>query len=326
MKRRELIIGASLVALPLKAQAKVTMRLSHPLPAAHHTAKQIQAFADEVKAQSKGEIDVQIFPSEQAAKANENHPNVARGGLEAAASVNFQWGNTIPEMSVTTIPYFFTDSAVLKKFPNSPASAMLDEKLEKRGVKNLMWLLTSHTMVFTSNKPLTKLDDLKGLKIRGLNKLADSGLVAAGAAPSAMAAPEVYQALQSGVLDAAQTDIGAAVSRRFYEVQKNATVASIISAYYHVYVNPAWFSALSSNHKDIIVKAARKIEAEAVEVTRATSEAAFGQLKEKGMILHSQTSAEIIEWKAVLQKPVAEAFLKATPEDGQKLLDLIRKL
>jgi TRAP-type C4-dicarboxylate transport system substrate-binding protein len=55
-----------------------------------------------------------------------------------------------------------------------------------------------------------------------------------------MPAPEVYQALQSGVLDAAFTDVSAGVSRRFYEVQKFGTVTPYFMVWYHVYVNPAW--------------------------------------------------------------------------------------
>jgi TRAP-type C4-dicarboxylate transport system substrate-binding protein len=86
-KRRDVLKTGFVAAATLSApalvfgQAKKTMRLSHPLPVAHHNAKAMQIFADEAKAFSKGEIEVQIFPAEQAAKANENHPQVARGGV-----------------------------------------------------------------------------------------------------------------------------------------------------------------------------------------------------------------------------------------------------
>jgi C4-dicarboxylate-binding protein DctP len=332
MKRRGVLKAGILLAAALAvpsiacAQAKVTMRLSHPLPTAHHIAKVIEAFAGDVKSSTNGEVEVQIFPAEQAAKAAENHPAVARGGVEAAASVNFQWGNTIPEMNLTVIPFLVADLDKLKKWFDSPIAQLLEAKLEQRGVKNLMWLYTTRQTIFTANKPLRAPEDFKGLKIRGLNKLADQGLIAMGAAPSAMAAPEVYQALQSGVLDAAQTDVSAAVSRRFYEVQKHGTVSPQFSVWYHVYMNPAWWNGLSAAHKDALKKAARKAELGAFAVTEATAATAVGTLREKGMTIHIQTPEETAAWKAIMQKPVLDGFLKLAPQDGQKLVDAVAKL
>lgn len=332
LRRREFLssglalAGALSVPSTSFGQAKKTMRISHPLPVAHHTAKSIQVFADAVKDLSRGEIEVQIFPSEQAAKANENHPQVARGGVEAAASVNFQWGNTIPEMSVTVIPFLLTDLARLKKFSNSPVTKILDAKLQQRGVVNLMWLYTTRQTIFTANKPIRALEDLKGVKIRGLNRLADTWLVEQGAAPSAMAAPEVYQALQSGVLDAAQTDVSAAVSRRFYEVQKFGTVTPLFSVFYHLYVNPAWWGALSPQQQGWLREAAAKAEASNYDLTEATAAAAVGTLREKGMTIHVQPQEEIAAWQARIQKPVMDAFTKQTGADGQALLDAVAKL
>jgi len=332
MKRRDVLkvvlaLAAAFAAPSIGgAQAKVEMRLSHPLPTAHHTAKLIAAFAADVKAMTNGEIEVQIFPAEQAAKAAENHPSVARGGVEAAASVNFQWGNTIPEMNLTVIPFLIADLDKLKRWFDSPIAQILEAKLEQRGVKNLMWLYTTRQTIFTGSKPIRAPGDFKGLKIRGLNKLADQGLIALGAAPSAMAAPEVYQALQSGVLDAAQTDVSAAVSRRFYEVQKFGTVSPQFSVWYHVYVNPAWWNGLSAAHKDTLKKAARKTELAAFDLTEATAAAAVGTLREKGMTIHIQTPEETAAWKTIMQKPVMDEFLRLAPQVGQKLIDAVAKL
>jgi TRAP-type C4-dicarboxylate transport system substrate-binding protein len=332
MKRRDVLKAglafAAAVAAPSigRAQARVTMRLSHPLPTAHHTAKSIAAFAADVKAMTNGEIEVQIFPAEQAAKAAENHPSVARGGIEAAASVNFQWGNTVPEMNLTVIPFLIADLDKLKRWFDSPIAQILEAKLEQRGVKNLMWLYTTRQTIFTGSKPIRTPEDFKRLKIRGLNKLADQGLIALGAAPSAMAAPEVYQALQSGVLDAAQTDVSAAVSRRFYEVQKFGTVSPQFSVWYHVYVNPAWWNGLSVAHKDALKKAARKTELESFDLTEATAAAAVGTLREKGMTIHIQTPEETAAWKAIMQKPVMDEFLRLAPQDGPKLIDAVARL
>jgi TRAP-type C4-dicarboxylate transport system substrate-binding protein len=332
MKRRDILkagLGlAAMTAAPAVArtQTKTVMRLSHQLPTGHHMHKILETFAAEAKAESTGAVEVQIFPAEQAAKAGENHPAVARGGIEAAASLNFQWGNTIPEMNVTVIPFLITDIAKIRKWHTSEAARMLDAKVDQRGVKNLMWLYLTRESIFTANKPIRTVADFKGLKIRGLNKLADQYMVAVGAAPSALAGPEVYQALQSGVLDAGLTDVSAAVSRRFFEVQKFGTVTPFFSVWFHVYVNPAWWNGLPQPAKDAITRAARKAEIVAYEITEATAAAAVGILREKGMTIHMQTPAESAEWKAAMQKPVLDEFLRLAPQDGRKLIDLIEKL
>lgn len=322
------IAAAALTALAGTATAQtVTMRISHPVPTAHHLHKALEGFKAEVEKSSGGEIQVQLFPAEQAFKAGENHPAVARGAFEAACSTNFQWGNTIPEMNVMTIPYLFTNLEKLKRFPGSDAAKLLEKKLEEKRVRNFAWFYITRLSIFTSKKaPLIQVADFKGVKIRGLSSLSDTGLATIGAAPTPMAAPEMYQALDSGVLDAGLTDVSAAVSRKFYEVQKYGTVAPYFSVYYHCYSNQGWWSKLSPKHQQVLSAASSKAEQDIVPLTEETAAAATGQLREKGMVVHEQTPAEIAAWTAAMQKPVIDAFIKAAPDDGAKLIDLMGKL
>ncbi|HWL81329.1 MAG TPA: TRAP transporter substrate-binding protein DctP [Roseomonas sp.] len=337
MHRRRLLlasaVGLAAPSLPRLARAQaasspaVTMRLSHQYPPSHQHAGILQAFADRVKAESKGSIDVQVFPAEQLARAGENFPAVARGAFEAAAAVNFQWGNTLPEMNVLTLPYLFSDLDRIKKFPGSEAAAYLEGLLQKRAVRNLMWLYTTRKAIFTSNqKPIIKTDDFKGLKIRGLNSLTDHALTAVGAAPSSMPGPEVPQALQSGVLDAGLTDVSAAVSRRFYEFQKYGTVAPWFCVFTHVYVNPRWWAGLKPEQQAIITKSAQQAEQDQIPLTEKVAADAQAELQSKGMTVHEQTAAESAAWSAAMQKPVVDAFLRLAPEGGPRALELIRAL
>lgn len=336
LRRRHLLaVAGALPAAPAllvrsaRAQGApaVTMRLSHQFPPAHHNARIMQAFAEDVQQRSNGAVQVQIFPAEQLAKAGENFPGVARGAFEAAGAVNFQWGTTIPEMNVVTLPYLFTDLERIKKFPGSEAAKFLEAQLERRRVRNLMWLYTTRQSIFTSNsRPIVKLEDFRGLKIRGLNPLTDHALTAVGAAPSAMPGPEVPQALQSGVLDAGLTDVSAAVSRRFYEIQRYGTVAPWFAVISHVYVNPRWWDGLSPEHREAIEAAARKAEQDQIGVTEQTAESAVTELRERGMTLHMQTPEESATWSAAMQQPVVDAFLRMAPEGGKRALDLLQQL
>ena len=305
----------------------VVMRISHQVPPAHHLSKLLQEFASEVKTRTNGSVDVQLFGSEQLAKAGENFPQVARGNLEAAVAVNFQWGTTIPEMSATLVPYYMTDLAKIKRFVTSDARRLLDQKLEAHGVHSVGWFYITRETIFTSGKkPIVTLDDFKGVKIRGLNSLTDHALTAAGAATSAMPGSEVYQALQAGVLDAGLTDLSAAYSRKYYEIQKYGTVAPYFTIFFHLYVNPQWWAKLTPAQRQAIDAAAAKVEQDAFTVTEQTAADALVQLKAKGMQIHVQTPEEEEAWRAVMQKPVIDAFVKSAPQDGAKILDMIKAL
>jgi TRAP-type C4-dicarboxylate transport system substrate-binding protein len=323
------LTAAALLAVPTGAQAQASptvFRISHQLPPAHHIAKLVQDFAADVKTRTNGRVDVQIFGADQLFKPDQNHPAVARREVEGALSVNFQWGNTIPELNVMTIPYYFTDLDKIKKFPGSEAASLLESKLEQRGVKNIAWFYTTRQSIFTSShKPLIALEDFKGTKIRGLNKLVDQSLIAVGAAPAAMPGSEVYQALQTRVIDAGLTDVSAAYSRKFYEVQKFGTVSPFFTVYFHLYVNPAWWNGLPADLRTAIAAAATKAEQDSIPLTEQTATAAIGQLKAAGMQLHVQTPEEAKTFAATMQKPVMDAFLKSSP-DAEKVIKAVDKL
>lgn len=318
--------AAALLAGAAQAADPVVMRISHQLPPAHHIAQLVENFAAELEQISGNRIDVQILGATQAYKPEQNHPAVARGQIEAALSVNFQWGNTIPEMNVVTIPYYFTDLKRIEKFPGSEAAKLLEAKLAEKGVRNIAWLYTTRQSIFTSEKkPIKELEDFKGLKIRGLNALVDKGLEAVGAAPSSMPGSEVYQALQTGVLDAGLTDVSAAYSRKYYEVQKYGTVTPFFTVYFHMYVNPAWYDKLGPELQQAVMKAARLAEKDSIDLTEETAEEAIDQLRKKKMEVYLQPDTEAEVWKKAMQPPVIEAF-KASAPDASKLLELVDKL
>jgi C4-dicarboxylate-binding protein DctP len=329
--RRNFLTLPLAAALPLPvirtaaAQAATVMRLSHQYPPSHHIAGVLNAFAADVKARSNGAVDVQVFPAEQLARVAENFPGVARGAFEAAVATNFTWGNTIPEMSGPTIPYFFAELEKNRRFPQSEARKFLDGLTARRAVRSVGWLFTTNRAIFTSSrKPLLTPEDFRGVKIRGINSLIDNALTAVGAAPAATPAPEVVGALQSGVLDAGLTDVSAAVSRRFYEVQKFGTVSPFFSVSTQVYVNPRWWDGLRPEARGAIEAALAKAETDAVDVTVRTADAAVGELREKGMTVHEQTPEQVAQWRDAMQKPVMDAFLRQAPEGGARVIELLR--
>jgi len=309
------------------ANAVEAMRFSHQLPPAHHIAKVIDRWAAEIESQSNGEIDVQIFGANSLTGAKQNATSVAKGDIECAFSINPQWGKTLPLMNVTLGPFAVSSLDALNKWEGSEAAKFLEAKLLTKGVRNVTWMFTTRSTAITSNgKPLIKPADFKGIKIRGLGPVPDAGFVAMGAAPSAMSGSKVYQALSTGVIDAGLTDVSAAVSRKYFEVQDHVTVLPLFSIYFHGYVNPAWYDKLSDTAKSAIDSAGKKAGVWAIEVSEKSAAKAPGQLKEKGMKVHIASDADNAALKAVMGPAFDAAFGKASGEDGKKLLELIGKL
>ncbi|RLK07866.1 TRAP transporter substrate-binding protein DctP [Ruegeria conchae] len=310
------------------AYAEATeMRCSHQLPPAHHIAKVIDQWAEEIETLSNGEIDVQIFGANSLVGARENIASVAKGNIECAFSINPQWGKTLPIMNVTLKPYAVTDPETLAAWPDSEAAAFLDQKLLEKGVQNAVWLFTTRMTALTSKgSPLVNPEDFEGVKIRGLNPVADEGLVAMGAAPSAMSGSKVYEALSTGVIDAGMTDIAAAYSRKYFEVQDHVTVVPLFSVFFHGYLNPAWFDGLTDAQKAAIAEAGAKAAEWAVAASEEASAAAPEQLADNGMKVHFQTPEEEAAWKELMVPAFDKSFGDATGEDGVKLLELVGQI
>ncbi len=315
------------LAVPGTAHAVTEMRCSHQLPPQHHIAQVIDRWAAEIETLSEGEIDVQVFGANSLVGARENIPSVAKGNIDCAFSVNFQWGKTLPTMNVTLKPYAVTDLYTLSAWSGSEAAAYLDKQLLTKGVRNVAWLFTTRMSTITSKgHPMITPADFKGVKIRGLNPIVDAGLVAMGAAPSAMSGSKVYEALSTGVIDAGLTDVSAAVSRKYYEVQDHANIMPLFSVFFHGYVNPAWYDGLSDRSKAALRDAGANAAQWAIEATEKSAESAPDELRAKGMDVHIQTAEEQAEWSAIMTPAFDAAFAKATGKDGETLLELVDKI
>ena len=141
-----------------------------------------------------------------------------------------------------------------------------------------------------------------------------------------MPGSEVYQALQTKVIDAGLTDVSAAYSRKYYEVQEFGTVSPLFSVFFHVYVNPAWWEDLDQAARDAILEASAKAEQAALDITEQSANEAPGQLEEEGMKIHIHTPEEQAVFKDIMKPPFVEAFIEAGGDEGKKLIDMIESL
>src|SRR5690606_37242189 len=161
-------LTAALMGAPALA-ADHTMRISHQFPPSHHTAQLLEQFAKDVATETDGKAEVQLFGAAQLYKPQQHHAAVAGGQIEAAIVLSIQWGGTIPEMAVTTIPFLISSPEKQRAFMDSEAADLLDQKLLEKGVKNIAWIVDTNDIVFTSSTGLLDSPEkFEGVKMRGL--------------------------------------------------------------------------------------------------------------------------------------------------------------
>lgn len=324
---KKLVVILAALAFAGAAHAKtVTLRVAHQFPPNHYLAKALNAWGQEIESNSHGGIKVQMFPAAQAFKPNQVYPAVAGGQIEAGFQVSFQWGRTLPDMGALVIPFILSGPERGKAFLHSEAARLLNDELTKAGVHNLAWMFLGNANLISSNsKPLIHIRDFKGVKMRGGGKIFDSGFVAAGASTVIMPASEVYQALETGIVDAASGDFIGSFARKYYEVQKYGTVNRLNCVFGQIIANPAWWNGLSAEDRKVIDTASAHLEQRLFDDYQKNYEHAYDNMKNR-MKLHIQTDAEAKEWKDFME-PVGKAkFLAEHSPNGEKLVHLLEKL
>ncbi|NYT59045.1 TRAP transporter substrate-binding protein DctP [Alcaligenaceae bacterium] len=315
------------VSTSIAAAADYTMRVSHQFPPTHHTSKRLEQFAKDVAQETNNKVEVQLFGAAQLFKPKQHHAAVAGGELESAIILTIQWGGSLPEVAVTQIPFLMSAPAKQKAFLGSEAARILDQKFLDKGVRNIAWIVDTNDLVFTSSTQLLDSPEkFKGVKIRGLNKLFDAGLSAMGAVPVSMPGSEVYQALQTRVIDAALTGVQAASSRKFYEVQDYGAATAIFVVFDNLVVNPEWWDGLPEDVRAGITRAADKAVQSSLITHEGVDPAEIKKLNEAGMKAAVLTPEQTAAMEAAMQPAVRDEFLKSTGDDGQKLIDMIKAL
>lgn len=326
VKRLSTILAA-LVISSTAAQAQTTvLRLAHQFPPLHYMSKALDDWGAEIESGTGGAIDVQMFPAAQAYKPNQVYPAVARGQIEAGFQVSFQWGSTLPDMGALTIPFILSGPERGRAFLDSEAATVLEGELAKAGVHNMAWTFQGNAnLISSSSKPLINIADFEGVKMRGGGKIFDSGFVAAGASTVIMSAAEVYQALDTGIVDAASGDFIGSYERKYYEVQKYGTVNRLNCVFGHLIANQAWWDGLSEENRKVIDEASSKLEQRLFDEYEKNYQNAYENMKDR-MTLHIQTDAEAKEWEDFM-KPVGKAeFLKDGSPNGERLVELLERL
>ncbi|WMD22500.1 TRAP transporter substrate-binding protein [Achromobacter seleniivolatilans] len=303
------------------AQQPITIKFSHvvaPDTPKGRAAEKFKALAEQYTA---GRVKVEIYPNSQLYKDKEELEALQLGAVQMLAPSLAKFGPLgVREFEVFDLPYLFNDTSELRKVTNGEVGKALFTKLEPKGIVGLAYW-DSGFKIMTANSPMHSIDDFLGLKMRiQSSKVLESQFKALEAIPQVMAFSEVYQAMQTGVVDGSENTPSNIYTQKVHEVQKHATVSNHGYIGYAVIVNKKFWDGLPADVRTGLDRAMAESTAYANEIAQKDNEDAMQAMRDsKRITFHEFTPQERGEW----MKALAKVHKQMAPRIGQDTLDAV---
>lgn len=320
----KLTLTASVAALALATAAAgaADLRLSHQWSTGDIRHKVAQMIADDVAA-ADVDLDIRIFPSASLFKAREQYQPLSRGQLDMTVLPLSYAGGVQPAYNLTLMPGLVKNHDHGARLSNSPFMEAIEEKMAEDDV---MVLVHGYLAGGFAGKDacITGPDDMPGKQTRAAGKAFEQMLAGAGASIASMASSEIYNAMQTGVLDAANTSSSSFVSYRIYEQVACYTPPgdyALWFMYQPLLINKTTFDGLTADQQAALTEASAKAEAFYLEEAKKEDDASRQIFADEGVEIADMTAEEFDAWRALAQETAYVAFVDETP-GGQELLDL----
>lgn len=216
-------------------------------------------FAELVATKTGGRITIKNFHGGVLGNQPDAIEQVRIGALEVGNFNLGPIGPIAPEANVVSLPFIFRDMGHMHRALDGKAGAMISDGMAKKGLIALAWYDSGARSFYNTKKPITKPEDLKGMKVRVMNNDLYSGMIKAlGGNPSPMAFSEVYQSLKTGVVDGAENNWPSYESTGHYEVAGYYSLSQHLIIPECVCINAKVYAGLSDADKKAVSDAARE--------------------------------------------------------------------
>jgi len=299
------------------AQQPIVIKFSHvaaPDTPKGQAALEFKRLAEE---RTKGRVKVEVYPNSMLFKDAEELDALQLGSVQMLAPVPGKFGPAgVPEFEVFDLPYMFPDLEALQRVYKGPVGANLLKKLESKGMVGLAYW-NNGFRVMSANRPVHTPADMKGLKMRiNSSKVNAAIMKSVGAVPQTMAFSEVYQALQTGVIDGTEGPLSNLYTQKQYEVQKQVTLTYHTISNYVVVANKKFWDGLPADVRTTLEGALKDATALNDQNSIKDEQTAIAAIKASGKSeIYVPTPAEKQQWmKAMLpvQDEMASRVKKET--------------
>ena len=313
--------AASLAAVPFiaRAQSPMVLKFSHVVADKTPKGQASIKFKELAEAKLPGKVQVQIFPNSQLFGDAKELEALLLGDVHFIAPSLSKFDRYTKKIQLFDLPFLFDDMAAVDRFQRSAAGQSLLDSIKPRGLQGLAFWHNGLKQLSTNKDKLERPDDVKGLKFRiQASDVLEAQFRALGANPQKMAFSEVYQALQTGVVDGQENTWSNIYSQKFHEVQKTIAETNHGVIDYMVVTNAKWWDGLSPDVKKGLTEAM-------VEATEYGNKiAADFNARDKDLIakagkarIQQLTKDDIAAWRKVME-PVWKKF---EGDIGRDLID-----
>ncbi|MGE0155855.1 MAG: TRAP transporter substrate-binding protein [Geobacter sp.] len=293
------------LSLPLAAQAEpIVIKFSHVVATNTPKGAAAEYFKKIAEERTKGRVKVEVYPNSQLYKDKEEMEALQMGAVQMLAPSLAKFAPLgLKEFELFDLPFIFEDYKDLHKVTQGPVGAKLLKKLESKGLMGLAYW-DNGFKVMSANKPLKVPGDFRGLKMRiQSSKVLDSQMRAMGAMPQVMAFSEVYQALQTGVVDGTENPPSNLYTQKMHEVQKYVTLSNHGYLGYAVLVNKKFWMGLPADIRTILEGAMKDATKYANDIAKKDNDKAMAEVKKSGKSqIITLTAQEKAAWRKAMDK------------------------
>jgi len=271
------------VAGSAPAQQPIVVKFSHVVAVDTPKGKGADYFRKLVEERGKGRVKIEVYPNSSLFKDGEEMEALQLGSVQMLAPSLAKFGPLgVREFEVFDLPYVFDDYTELHKVTEGPVGRELFRKLESKGIVGLAYW-DNGFKVMSANKPIRVPADYKGLKMRiQSSKVLGDEMKALGAIPQVMAFSEVYQALQTGVVDGTENPPSNFYTQKMHEVQKYLALTEHGYLGYAVIVNKKFWDGLPADVRTMLEGAMKDATKYANDIAKKENDDAIEAVKKSG--------------------------------------------
>jgi C4-dicarboxylate-binding protein DctP len=327
MKFRTALVlaAASLVAFSgaTLAQQPIVIKFSHVVAVDTPKGKGAEKFKQLAEERTKGRVKVEVYPNSSLFKDGEEMEALQLGSVQMLAPSLAKFGPLgVREFEVFDLPYIFDNTEELHKVTEGPVGKNLFKKLESKGLVGLAYW-DNGFKVFSANKPIMVPADYKGMKLRiQFSKVLDSEVRALGAIPQVMAFSEVYQALQTGVVDGTENPPSNFYTQKMQEVQKYLALTDHGYLGYAVIANKKFWDGLPPDIRTILEGAMKDATAYANSLAKKDNDDAIEAVRKSGK---TQILTLTPEEKAAMKKALVAVHKENEGRIGKDVIAEVYK-
>lgn len=310
---------SSLFAAGQQEKSKIVLKVGHIFAATHPWQTNLEGMAEEVRKETNGVVDIQVFPAAQLGGDRDVAEGMRLGTIEMGLFGTGGLQSLDKRMIIEELPYAWETREKAYAAMDGDLGKALDKVMLEYSIIGLHFWESGYRHITNNTRPIRTVSDLKGLSLRVPEaEMRIDTFKELGALPTPLAFSELFTALQQGVVSGQENPLATIYSSRFQEVQKYLSLSNHIWGSGYLGISEKAWKSLSKEQQNVLVEKARVWGEKCREEIASSDDDYIEMLKKEGMLVNETNFAEF-------QKAVKPVWDKYEKEFGSELMNIVRK-